>query len=97
MFVVAGTYIVKTGMRDDFIKAIYDQGIIGEFRKEEGNISYDYYYPYEDPDGVFFVECWENLDAWEAHKVSPNTAKLQPIKGEFTTGFKPGLLGELIK
>ena len=95
MFVVAGTYIVKPGMRDAFIKAIYDQGIISEFRKEKGNISYEYYCPHENPDGVFFVEQWENLDAWEAHKVSPNTAKLQPVKSEFTTGFAPGFVGEL--
>ena len=93
MFVVAGTYLIKPGKRDAFVKEIYDQGIIGEFRKEKGNISYDYYYPNENPDGVFFVECWENPDAWEAHKVSPNTAKLQPVKSEYTTGFTPGILG----
>jgi len=95
MFVVAGAYIVKTAMRDAFVKAIYDQDIISGFRKEKGNISYDYYYPYEDLNSVFFVERWENPDAWEAHKTSPNTIKLQAVKAEFTTGFAPGFLGEL--
>ena len=97
MYVVTGMYNVKPGMRDAFVKAIYDQGILSAFLKEEGNISYEYFFPYENPDGVFFVERWTNLDSWEAHKVSPDTIKLQAIKGDFTTGFTPYFHGELIE
>jgi len=95
MLVVTGTYIAKPGKRDEFVKAIYDQGIYSEFLKEDGCISYDYYYPYENPDAIFFVERWETPDAWEAHKVAPHTQRLQGIKDEFMAGFEPGFLGEI--
>jgi len=95
MFVVTGMYVAKPGKREEFVKAIYDQGIYDEFLKEEGNISYDYYFPYGDPDGIFFVERWENPDAWEAHKVAPHTVRLQDIKNEYMAGFVPGFLGEM--
>jgi len=95
MFVVTGTYTSKPGKRSDFVKAIYDQGIHSEFLKEAGNISYDYYFPCNDPDGIFFVERWKDQDAWEAHKTAPHTARLQDIKSEYMAGFTPGFLGEL--
>jgi len=97
MFFVTGMYIAKPGKRDEFVKAIYDQGIYGEFLKEEGNISYDYYYPHENPDGIFFFERWENADAWEAHKVAPHTARLQDIKNEYMAEFVPGIFGEIME
>ena len=95
MFVVTGKYILKPGQREDFLKAIYDQKIIDEFRGEEGNISYDYFFPYEDPDGVFIVERWKDADAWEEHKIAPQTARLQDIKSEYMTGFEPCFQGEI--
>ncbi|MCL2391402.1 MAG: antibiotic biosynthesis monooxygenase [Oscillospiraceae bacterium] len=95
MFVVTGAYQVKPGTRDDFLKEVYDQGIYAEFLKEEGNISYDYYYPYRNETDIFFVERWETPEAWDAHKVAPHTARLQPIKDKYMTGFVPGFFGEI--
>ena len=93
MLIVTGTYKIKPGKRNEFLQAVINQGIYAEFLKEKGNISYDYYFPYGNDDDVFFFECWENMDAWEAHKSAPHTLKLQPIKDEFLDGFIPGTVG----
>ena len=95
MVIVTGTYLIKPGKRDEFLKAIYDQGIYAEFIKEKGNISYDYYYPHNNDNDIFFFERWEDMDSWEAHKKAPHTQKLQPIKDEFMTGFTPGVAAEV--
>ena len=95
MLVITGTYIVKPGLRDEFLRAVIDQGIYAEFLKEAGNISYEYFFPYGKDDDVFFFERWESRDAWEAHKVAPHTVRLQAIKDEYLAGFTPGVLGEL--
>ena len=95
MLIVSGTYLIKPGKRDEFLKAVYDRGIYAEFLKEKGNISYDYYFPYGNDNDVYFIERCENRDAWEAHKVAPHTMKLQPIKELYVTGFTPGILGEI--
>jgi len=92
MLIVTGTYHIKTGKRDEFLKAVIDQGIYAEFLKENGNVSYDYYFPYGKEDDIFFFERWNDADAWEAHKAAPHTMKLQPIKDEFMTGFTPGIV-----
>ena len=94
MLIVTGTYHVKPGKRDDFLKAVIDQGIYAEFLNEAGNISYDYYFPYGKEDDIFFMERWEDMAAWDAHKAAPNTSKLQPIKDEYMTGFTPGIVAE---
>ena len=91
MLIITGTYIIKTGKREEFLKEIIDQGIYAEFLREEGNISYDYYFPYNEPDGIFFFERWKSVEAWEAHKAAPHTQKLQEIKKEYLTGFNPGI------
>ncbi len=95
MLIVSGTYKIKPGKRDEFMKVIYDTGIYAEIKKENGNMSYDYYYPYMNDNDIYFVERWSDRDAWEAHKIAPHIVKLQDIKNEFMTGFEPGILGEL--
>lgn len=97
MIIVSGAYKIKPGKRDEFMKIVYDEGILAETRKENGNIGYDYYYPYEDADAVYFLERWTDRDCWEAHKVAPHIKKLQGIKEQYLTGFEPGLLGEFSK
>ncbi|MDR0490557.1 MAG: antibiotic biosynthesis monooxygenase [Oscillospiraceae bacterium] len=95
MLIVTGTYKIKPGMREEFLKKVIDQGIYAEFLKENGNLSYNYFFPYGNDDDVYFVEQWENMAAWDAHKAAPNTAKLQPLKDEYMTGFTPGIVGEI--
>ena len=95
MFVVSGAYKIKPGKREEFLEKVYAQGIYDKFLKEEGNISYDYYFPYGNDSDIYFVERWENGDAWEAHKVAPHTVSLGPLKDEYMTEFIPGFFGEL--
>jgi quinol monooxygenase YgiN len=95
MLIVSGTYSIKPGLRDEFMKIIYDEGILAATKGETGNIAYEYYYPYENDTDVFFVERWTDRDCWEAHKVAPHIQKLQGIKEKYMTKFIPGLLGEL--
>lgn len=96
MLIVSGAYQITPGKRDEFMKAIYDQGIIDQIRAEAGNLGYDYYYPYESGTDVYFVERWASRDAWEAHKAAPHvTGALKELKDRYMTGFAPGMVGEL--
>ncbi len=95
MLIVSGTYKIKPGKRDEFMKTIIGQGIYAEILKENGCLGYDYFYPYGNDTDIYFIERWSDRDCWEAHKVAPHVVKLQDIKSEFMTGFEPGILGEL--
>ena len=95
MLIITGTYKIKPGKREEFLRAVFDEGIYDEFLKEDGNISYDYFFPYGNEDDIFFFERWADRDAWEAHKVAPHTVRLQEIKDEYLTGFTPGIVGDI--
>ena len=95
MLIVSCVYKIKPGLRDEFMKAINDEGIPAETLREKGNVGYGYYYPVGNETDVFIMEQWSDRDAWEAHKVAPHIQKLQGIKEKYLTGFEPGLLGEL--
>lgn len=96
MWVVAGAYVIQEGKRDEFMAKIYEQGIIDKIRAEDGNIAYNYYYPYEDANQVYFIEQWETKPQWEAHCKAPHVAgDLAALKAELMTGFAPAFLGEL--
>lgn len=94
MHIVSGLFVIKPGKRDEFMKAVYDQEIIAKIRAEDGNISYTYYYPYENQDAVYFIEEWEDASKWQAHCSAPHvTGDLKALKDVYLSEFYPGLLG----
>lgn len=96
MWIVSGTYVIKPGKRDAFVEQVIAQGILDKILKEDGNIGYDYYYPLEDADQVFFVERWISEAAWKAHLEAPHVAQdLKALKESYQDGFLPGVLGAL--
>lgn len=96
MWIVSGTYIMKPGKRDEFVKEVAAQGILEKILKEDGNIGYNYYYPLEEADQVFFVEQWDDEAAWKKHLEAPHVVQdLKALKDLYQAGFQPGVLGEL--
>lgn len=96
MFIVSGTYVIRPGKRDEFMNKIYDNRIIDRIRREDGNISYDYFYPCADSSEVYFLEQWESRELWQAHCRAPHvTGELKALKDTYMTSFRPGLLGYL--
>lgn len=94
MFVVSGTYVIQRGKREEFIREIYDKGIITKICGEKGNISYNYFYPYDRDNCVYFVEQWENRSAWEAHCQAPHViGELKKLKAAYMTDLEPGMMG----
>jgi len=96
MLIVSGTYRAKTGKREEFMKTMYEQGIVDAIRKEKGNISYDYYYPVEGGEGdIFFLEKWSDREAWENHKIADHVVKLQDLKKQYGVETIPGFVFEV--
>lgn len=85
MIVLNVTYKCKPEMRDEFLEAIYTEGIDDACRKEDGNIKYDYYTPTDGSDDLLLVEKWRDADALAAHGKQPHFARLGELKTEFVT------------
>lgn len=83
MIILNVTYKCKPGKRDEFLEAIWAEGIDAACRAEAGNIKYDYYRPVDGSDELLLVEKWQDAEALAAHGKQPHLARLGEIKAEF--------------
>ena len=80
MIVLNVTYKCAPGQRDEFLEAIYAEGLDEASRNEAGNIKYDYYFPADDSDELLLVEKWRDEAAFEQHKSEPHFKRIGEIK-----------------
>ena len=83
MIVLNVTYKCKTDMRDEFIKAIINEGLDEASRAEEGNFKYDYYIPTDGSDDLLLVEKWSGQEALDIHSNQPHFKRLGELKAEY--------------
>ena len=83
MIVLNVTYKCKHEMREEFLEAIFAEGIDEACRSEAGNFMYDYYIPVESSDELFLLEKWRDEAALAEHGKQPHIARLKEIKPRF--------------
>ncbi|MEA4923170.1 MAG: putative quinol monooxygenase [Eubacteriaceae bacterium] len=85
MKILIVTYSCKTGMREEFLKAIQKEGIDKASRSESGNIRYSYFRPVEEGDTLLLLETWKDEDAFEKHCASPHFKRLGELKEKYVS------------
>lgn len=80
MLVLNVTFKCAPGTREELRRLIREEGIDVASRNEEGNFKYDFYMSTEDPDDIFLVEHWKDVDAWQYHRTLPHYARLDELK-----------------
>ena len=83
MIVLNVTYKCKHDMREEFLEALFAEGIDEACRAEAGNFMYDYYIPVERGDELFLLEKWRDEAALAEHGKQPHIARLKEIKPRF--------------
>lgn len=62
-------YHGKNGNAVQFAKEMLSSGLVNQIRKESGNISYDYFLPFDDSETVLLIDCWASqIDLDKHHK-----------------------------
>lgn len=82
MVIVIVKYRAPEGVREKFVKQLFDEGLPQACRAEEGNIAYDYYYSVEDPNEVLLLEAWKDAHALADHGAEPHFVRIGEIKLE---------------
>ncbi|MBR2390655.1 MAG: antibiotic biosynthesis monooxygenase [Mogibacterium sp.] len=77
------TYKCKEGMREEFLEAILAEGLDAASRAEAGNIKYDFYLAFDDPDELFLFEKWRDAEAVKSHNTEPHFRRFGELKAEF--------------
>ena len=73
-------YYVKDGKRDEFYKAIMENGIAAASRAEEGNEKYDYYLSPENENELLLIELWASAEAVWDHSQTSHFKELSELK-----------------
>ncbi len=82
MVIVVVKYRAPEGVREKFIKQLFDEGLPQACRAEEGNIAYDYYYSVEDPNEVLLLEAWKDNQALADHGKFPHFIRIAEVRVE---------------
>ena len=85
MIVLNVTYHCKPEQREAFLERILSEGIDEASRKEEGNLKYAYYLPFDDNGDLLLVEHWRDAEALNAHAQTPHYAALKAFKPDYVT------------
>ncbi len=83
---VSVKYTVKPGMRDEFFRKVFEQGIISDSRAEAGNIKYEYAASLESDDVLCLFEVWNSDESFMLHGKTPHYQKLQALKQQYVAG-----------
>lgn len=81
MVVVNVTYACKDAKkRNDFLKALMEEGLNKKCQADPGNIKYDYYLPAVEDNTLLLVEKWETKELMMQHIKAPHMARIGELK-----------------
>ena len=75
--------VTYTAKPEKFVDEIISGGLLETILKEDGCISYDYYYSVQNEDEILLVEQWETEEQQKAHLKQPHMEQLRSIKERY--------------
>ncbi len=90
MYSIYVVYKTIPGHRADFIRELFDTGVVAAVRDEEGCIRYDYYLSEKDENEILLIEAWETKEHQQIHVTQPHIATLKALKEKHVTDTKLG-------
>lgn len=76
-------YKAKHGTREKFVEEVIESEILDKIKKEDGFISYEYFYNATNSDSVLLVEKWESEGKQQQHLTTEHMKKLKVIKEKY--------------
>ena len=76
-------YSGENGNAIKFINEMFSSGVVDKIRNEKGNISYNYYISYSNPETVLLIDKWENQDALDNHHKSIMMESIMKLRKKY--------------
>ena len=76
-------YHGEHGSARSFAETMERSGIADAIRAEDGNLSYRYFIPLDDPETVLLIDSWRDQAAIDAHHASPMMRQLAELREKF--------------
>ena len=88
MITVILFYTGTNGGARAFADEMESSGIAERIRSEEGNLSYRYLQPLDDPETIVLIDSWKDQTAIDAHHASPMMAQLAALREKYNLHMK---------
>jgi len=80
MIIYHGVYVIKEGMRDEYVSALRESGVMGAFRKQPGNLYYNVSVAIDNENEVVVSDGWKTIEDFDGHRGSKEVATIwQPL------------------
>jgi len=81
-------YTGKNGSARQFAEEMISSGIVASIRAEDGNLRYEYFQPFDDPETILLIDSWTDQAAIDAHHASPMMAQLAALREKYNLHMK---------
>lgn len=76
-------YTGKNGNARKFAEEMTKSGTVAKIRAEKGNIKYEYFVSFEDPETLLLIDSWQNQAAIDAHHASPMMKTIAELREKY--------------
>lgn len=76
-------YKGENGAAKKFAEEMISSGTVQKIREEAGNLRYEYYTSFDDPETLLLIDSWENQEAIDVHHASPMMAKIAELREKY--------------
>ena len=76
-------YTGKSGSARAFAEEMTSSGTVDVIRNENGNLRYEYYLSFDDPETVLLIDEWTNQAAIDRHHASPMMQKITELRDKY--------------
>ena len=90
MYTIYVVQKTKEGCREQFIRELYEAGVVAAIRAEDGCFRYDYYFSESNPTEILLLEAWETAQHQQTHLTQPHMDTLRAIKAKYVTETRLG-------
>ncbi len=76
-------YTGKNGNAKRFVEEMIQKGLVDRIREQEGNLRYDYFLPFDDPETVLLIDSWKDQEAIDRHHASPMMEEIAKLRDRY--------------
>ncbi len=81
-------YTGTNGNAIKFAQEMESSGTAELIRQEPGNLRYQYFTPFDDPETVLLIDSWESQEAIDVHHASPMMAQIARLRKKYDLHMK---------
>ena len=76
-------YKGENGNARKFAEQMTASGMVAAIRGEAGNLRYEYYQSFDDPETILLIDSWQDQAAIDAHHASPMMATIATLREKY--------------